>query len=288
MAGGGRQDVQRQEIISRMTNSVMRSLLAPKSIMPPSENRVGEDLGRGPPGQDGLALLRAAGPVGGLGRRPRPPTEVRSAITRTASSPMTRRIPGRRWRRVLGQARGHAGARQKPLGSWNWGRAAAAAPAALTSPQRRNRATPEARMARKAQRGLDGQAGGTGDEGLTRTPGHRDTGAQDDEDRRQGVQLTIGAVAEAHLGSFRSGGGGGSVSRAAGIGLSPAPRAEVSACEEVVTVSATCRRRRRRRTSGRPGQSDASIAAMTGTTTRRSRPSGAGAVYLRARGRAPR
>ena len=185
-----------REIISRMTNSVMRSLLAPKSIMPPSENRVRGKISVvvHPARMDSLSSALPGRSAAWAAKAPSP-TEVRSAITRTASSPMTRRIP---WAAMeKGSSVRPADMRapgRKPLGSWNWGTAAAAAPAALTSPQRRNRETPEARMARKLSVDWMARRAGRAMKASTRTP--RTPAPRMMRTGVRASQLTIGAVAE--------------------------------------------------------------------------------------------
>ena len=69
VAGGGRQDVQRQR--DHLQDDEQRDEVAAGSEehhATQGEQGQGEDLGGGPPGQKGLGLLGAARPIGGLGR----------------------------------------------------------------------------------------------------------------------------------------------------------------------------------------------------------------------------
>ena len=189
MAGGGRQDVQRQG--DHLQDDEQRDEVAAgpeEHHAAQREQGQGEDLGRGPPGQEGLCLLRAAGPVGGLGREGpvadggavghhhdgQQPDEQEDALGGDGEG-------------ILGQARGHTGARQEALGELELGQSRGGGPGGLDLAPAQEQEGPGGQDGQEAQRGLDGQAGGTGDEGLHEDT--QDTGAQDDEDRRQGVPV---------------------------------------------------------------------------------------------------
>ena len=113
MTSGGRQDVQRQG--NHLQDDEQRDEVAAgpeQHHAAQGEQGQREDLGGGPPGQEGLALLRATGTVGGLGRE--------SAVADGGAvghdqdgqqADEQEDALGGDGEGVLSQARGHAGAR---------------------------------------------------------------------------------------------------------------------------------------------------------------------------------